>query len=160
MKHLSISAALLIVGISTAFATGETPAYDGSSTATPTQPSAETRTPVQLALSDQTPDGSKERPAKPNEAKGEGDKVTVLTHEQICGVIYRSYSQALLQDPMIENTKNGTYNGFSGLAGTVARHTTLQRLATIAMAQNCDPVPMLSLEDRVINQTYTSPRVR
>jgi hypothetical protein len=146
-------------------AEGESPSQDGLGTRTPEQAFHETLTPRQEYRNTGTPVqialGPETGPGTATAAKPEGEpKVVVLTHEQICGAVYSQYSQALLNDPELENTKNGTYNGFSGLASTIARHTTLQRLITIAMAQNCDPVMFISLEGRMINRTYTSPRVR
>ncbi len=166
MKRLTLCIVACALGSINAFAEGETPAVIGSGTQTPVQVVSDTRTPEQPALGDTTTirlalagQTSAKTDEKPSAGQQEA-KPAVLTHEQICGAIYTNYSQALLSDPELNNTKNAAYNGTVGLAYTMARHTTLQRLITIAMAQNCDAVPFISLESRVIRQTYTTPQVR
>lgn len=144
MKQSALGLLALMTMLSTATALAGTPGGEASSTRTPQQV-AQGNTPAQPTAPPTTPAA----PPTPTTTRG-----------QFCGMVYDNYRRVIARNPDIENTRNAAYNGLVGVSMTVARHGTLQRLLGMATNYNCDLIPFLELESRVIQGTYTTPEVR
>lgn len=69
-------------------------------------------------------------------------------------MIVQSYRQALDGVPQIPATKNQIHDDLVSISATISRHETLQRLLTIAWAQQCDLGPILDTERARISRIY------
>lgn len=147
MKRTVLGLVALAASVTPALSAGETPSIDGAPTRTYAQV-AQGATPAQP--------GGGATPAQP--AAGQTPQVTPRI--QFCGAVFDSYRKVLLSNPEMQNTKNPSWNGLIGVSATVARHETLARLLAMANSHSCDLNPFLTLEQRVIQSTYTSPEVR
>lgn len=86
---------------------------------------------------------------------GDDDQTAASPRKNACELLSGAYLKAALYRPDLPRDGDQIHRDLVGLAATVARHAQLDRILTMAWAQQCDLGPFITAESRAIDKIYT-----